>query len=237
MSRRRRTWTIVAAVTVVLLVAAGVVFWWNFLRDDSPPPVALSTSGGSSTSGAAAADARASADGDWQVAEGDSFAGYRVTETFAGFGSPSDAVGRSPAVEGTLTVEGTSVPEAQLEVDMTQLRSDTGARDAALRGRGLETSEFPTATFRLTEPVDLGGEPTVGEAVEATATGDLTLHGTTQPVDIPIEAVWTGDRIEVVGSLELDMRDYGIEPPTTGSVVSIEPVGILEFQLFFEPAA
>jgi polyisoprenoid-binding protein YceI len=237
MSRRRRTWLIVAGVLAVLLVAGGVAFWWQFIRDDAPPPVALSTTGSSTTGDGGGGDARASADGDWQVAQGDSFAGYRVRETFAGFTSPSDAVGRSPAVEGSLTVDGDSVPAAELEVDMTQLRSDTSARDAALRGSGLETDEFPTATFRLTEPIDLGATPAVGSEVTATATGELTLHGVTQPVDIPIQAVWSGDRIEVVGSTDLDMTDYDIEPPTTGRVVSIEEVGTLEFQLFFEPAA
>lgn len=235
----KRKLAITAAVVVVVLIAGGVAFWWQFFRDDAPAPVALSTAGSTTTAApgtTAAGEEAPSADGDWRVAAGESFAGYRVTETFAGFSAPSDAVGRSTAVEGTLTVDGASVPAAEFEVDMTRLESDSTQRDGALRSRGLEIDRFPTASFRLTGPVDLGGDPAQGTPVTATATGELTLHGVTRPVEVPIEAVWTGDGIEVVGSVEVDMTDYGMEPPTTGRVVSIEEVGTVEFQLFFEPA-
>jgi polyisoprenoid-binding protein YceI len=229
---------IAAAVAAVLLVGGGVAFWWQFLRDDAPPPVVLSstelttTTEGSGSEGGSTT-AAASADGTWVVAP-ESFAGYRVRETFAGFTSPSDAVGRSSGVTGSITVEGATVPAAELEVDMTMLQSDSGSRDGALRSRGLETDEFPTASFRLTEPVDLGDPPTAGQPVSATAAGELTLHGVTRPVEIPVEAVWTGDRIEVVGGADVVFGDYDIEAPTTARVVSIEENGVFEFQLFFE---
>lgn len=234
-----------AVAVVLVLVAGGVAAYFLLFRDDAPPPVSLSTGRSTTTSAPPADDtggttattaAEPTADGAWEVATG-SFAGYRVQETFAGFAAPVDAVGRSSGVTGSLTVEGAAVPEAAFEVDMTQLQSDAGGRDSALETRGLETATFPTASFRLTEPIDLGEAPGRDEEIEATASGELTLHGVTNEVDIPIQAVWSGERIEVVGSTEIAFADYGIEAPTTARVVSIDENGTLEFQLFFERAA
>ncbi len=44
----------------------------------------------------------------------------------------------------------------------------------------METSVYPTATFTLTEPIDLGTLPDANADVTATATGELTLHGVTK---------------------------------------------------------
>ena len=41
----------------------------------------------------------------------------------------------------------------------------------------------------------------------------------------------------VVGSTEIVLADYDIEPPTGFRVLSIEEAGIMEFQLVLEPAS
>jgi polyisoprenoid-binding protein YceI len=52
----------------------------------------------------------------------------------------------------------------------------------------LETSTYPTATFVLTSPVDLGAAAASGEAVTVQATGEPTIHGVTTTVTIPLQA-------------------------------------------------
>lgn len=54
---------------------------------------------------------------------------------------------------------------------------------------------------------------------------------------VPIQARWTGDRIEVVGSFEVALADYEIEPPTGFLVLSIADVGTVELNLLFEKAS
>ena len=45
------------------------------------------------------------------------------------------------------------------------------------------------------QPVDLGAVPAEGQAVEVTVTGDLTLHGVTKSVEVPLQAkLENGDR-------------------------------------------
>src|SRR5690606_34349853 len=102
-----------------------------------------------------------------------------------------------------------------------------------MRGDGLETDQFPTAAFELAEPIDLGGVPAEGEVVTAQATGDLTLHGVTQPITVPIEARWSGELVDVTGSLEVVLADFGIRPPER-PFVSVADRGTMEFQLSLE---
>ena len=55
----------------------------------------------------------------------------------------------------TLTSDGTTatLSEGTITVDTTTLTSDEDRRDNRLRSEGLETDEYPTATFTLTQPV------------------------------------------------------------------------------------
>jgi hypothetical protein len=89
---------------------------------------------------------------------------------------------------------------------------------------------------RLTLPIVLDAEPEAGEAASAVAAGALTIHGVTNEVEIPIEARWTGDVIDVAGSLEIVLADYGMNAPER-PFVSVDDVGTMELQLVFERAA
>ena len=67
--------------------------------------------------------------------------------------------------------------------------------------------------------------------------GELTLHGATRTVEIPIEGQLVDDgTIVVVGSLDITITDFDIVPPTGFSVLSIAETGIIELQLAFVPA-
>ncbi len=98
------------------------------------------------------------------------FVGYRVQEQLATVGA-AEAVGRTSSVTGSLTIDGTSVSAAEFTADLTTLQSDEANRDRQLSRQALQTSQFPTATFTLTQPIDLGGVPADGQIVQATATG------------------------------------------------------------------
>ena len=113
-----------------------------------------------------------------------------------------------------MTLSGAQVTALDISVDTTTLTSDDERRDNQLRERGLETDAFPTATFSLTQPIEVGKVPDPGERIEATATGDLTLHGVTKQVTVPVTAQWTGERTEIVGSIDITITDFGIEKPT-----------------------
>lgn len=231
----------------VAVVVVAVGFWYLFIRDDAPPELTLeeavadvaetteaptsepAAEGATTTSSSAAP---ASLDGEWAISQENTIVGYRIGEEISGIGTV-EAVGRTSEVTGTLTLNGSVLESVAIEVDMTTLQSDSGTRDNQLRTRGLETDTFPTGTFVLTAPVDLGSVPAEGETVSATATGDLTIHGVTQSVEMPIEGTLASGQILVVGSLEVVLADYDIEPPVGFRILTIEDQGVFEVQLAF----
>ena len=235
-----------AAVVLIGGVAAVAGLSYLFLRGAPPAAVSLDPSSsqpaasiGTLPSGAAASLA-AGLDGTWTIDSSigsfddfsSSWVGYRVDETLAG-NRANTAVGRTPDVTGTLTLSGTQVTAVEVSANLQSLKSDDDRRDGQLQRQALETEEFPTATFKLTTPIDLGSVPADGQAVTATATGELTLHGVTKTVEVPIQAQLSGDVVTVTGSLEIQFADFEIAQPTSFVVLSIEDHGTMELQLRF----
>jgi polyisoprenoid-binding protein YceI len=100
----------------------------------------------------------------------------------------------------------------------------------------METNVYPTATFTLTEPIDLGTLLDANTDVAATATGDLTLHGVTKAVTIDIDGRYTGSNVEIAGSIPITFADWGISNPSFGPVTT-EDHGVLEFSIVLVPAS
>ena len=229
---------LLAAFTASAVAFFGVGVWYFVFRDNSPPAVTLK----SATRGVERRGGTdpASLDGQWTVNSEigtfakftDSFAGFRVQEQLAGIGAKT-AVGRTPDVTGSLTIDGTSIPETSIKVDMTTLKSDEARRDNAIRNQAIETDRFPEASFTLTEPIELDAIPKDGKKIDVPAVGDLTVHGVTKQVTFPLQAQLNGDVITVTGSLEIQFADYDIGKPRAAIVLSVDDKGVIEVQLFF----
>jgi polyisoprenoid-binding protein YceI len=245
MARSRRTLGLVAGLAVVVLGVVAFAGWWFFIRDDAPEEASIDTATETlegqqpdTTTGDTAA--AGGVDGTWavdpSVGSFDDFsgtwAGYRVKEELSGIGS-NTAVGRTPDVTGTMTVENGQVTGVEVKVDVTTLQSDSGTRDAALKGRGLQSDQFPDATFKLTQPVAVPEGVEQGQQVSGTAQGELTIHGVTKPVTVQVDTKMANGKVAVVGNAPVKLTDFGIEPPTGFRVLSIKDDGTFEFQIFF----
>jgi polyisoprenoid-binding protein YceI len=246
----RSTSIILAIVAIAGIGIGGYLVYDNILRGDAAAPLALPSASAAaaepssdqgapdpSASATSSTDPGSATDGDiagtWSVVEG-SQAGYRVREQLANLPAESDAVGRTSDVSGSITIvaagDGAQVTDGMLTVDTTTIASDEGRRDDRLRSEGLETDAFPTATFTLTEPVDIAASALAGSPADITLVGDLTLHGVTTSVEIPAQAQLVDGQIQVAGSITFDLADFGITPPNIGGfIVSIADQGALEF--------
>src|SRR5690606_29498371 len=132
--------------------------------------------------------------------------------------------------EGELTIEGTTLTEALVTADLSEITTNESMRDSRVRS-ALSTGEFPEATFTLTEPVELGEAATSGGPVSVTATGELTIKGITRPITIDIEGQVAGSTLVVVGSTEITFADWDVQVPSAPIVLSAEDHGVLEVQL------
>lgn len=235
-SRRVRRWLVGGVAAAVVLVVGGPFVYIHFIEGKAPAKLTLTpASGTSDTSGVApnsAAGSGTDVAGTWKVAGG-SEVGYRVKEVL--FGQASTAVGRTSSISGNLTVQGSTVTAATFTVEMTSVSSDRPQRDRQFKNRIMETSTYPTATFTLTKPIDLGQIPPVGSTRTLTATGNLTLHGVTKPVNLTLSCRRSATTFAVNGSLPITFADWHIANPSFGPVTT-QDNGVLELLLNFAKA-
>ncbi len=243
----KRPVALVVAALALLVAAAGL--WYFLIREVAPAEVdslEAATARSEAAAEAGVVDTLVTdITGTWNVNtsigefnEGcltevcsSTFAGFRIDEVLSGIGDKT-VVGRTPGVQGQLDVEGSLVTGGQFVVDMTGLITDSGARTGAIRNQAIETAAFPTAIFELTAPLDFGRIPDAGEQVTVLASGNLTVHGVTQAVEMPLTAELQNGVIVVFGQLELALADYDIDTPSAPVVVSVDDVAVLELQLF-----
>jgi polyisoprenoid-binding protein YceI len=195
----------------------------------APAPLALGSP--------AARSSGTSLTGAWKVAAG-SEAGYRVKEKFINQPATTEAVARTAKVTGGMLLSasgsGLIATHVHITVDLTSLVSQDRyatyqvyQRDVFVRNIYLETSRFPTADFTAESvplPADSAGTISVG------VNGHLNVHGVTRPVIARLQAQLNGDQVEIAGSINTDMRDFGIAPPDI-SFTTAEPQVVIEFRI------
>jgi polyisoprenoid-binding protein YceI len=233
----RVKWIIALPLAALLLAMGGTWAYINVWKDDAPARLTLGgvvTDTSPATTATPVADGAvvevpAGVDGTWLAASG-SQAGYRVNEVL--FGQSTEAVGRTGNVDGALELAGTTVRSAAISIDLASVESDENRRDDQFRGRIMNVRQYPTATFVLTSPIDLGGLPDDGSTRTVPATGDLTLHGTKKPVTVDVTAQRSGATIAVNGTIPIVFGDYDIPSPSFGPA-SVEDHGEIEFLINF----
>ncbi|MEZ4503440.1 MAG: YceI family protein [Dehalococcoidia bacterium] len=243
---------LIAAVAATAVAVGAFVFLFNDAPDEVSLDAAVEAAAQSTAATIASSSTTATADagetstsattvpatdgdlsGTWTlVNDGSSFVGYRVQEELASIGATT-AVGRTTEVSGSLEYDGSAITAVSIEADVSALESDEDRRDQALQRQALETGTYPLATFVLTEPIEVGDLPADGESLSATATGELTLHGVTQTVSIPLEGAFVDGQVVVVGSTTIQFADYGIDSPSSMAVLSVDDHATLELQLIF----
>jgi polyisoprenoid-binding protein YceI len=226
-----RKWLLAIPVVALVAVVGGPFVYINYIQDDPPERLTLEDREPTTatTTGGTVDTVRESIEGEWSL-DPTSVVGYRVEEVL--FGQDTEAVGRTSDVTGSMSITGTAVEAAEFTVDMTTVTSDRDNRDNQFRGRIMDVETFPTATFTLGEPIDLGAVPADGEEQTFLADGELTLRGVTRPVTFDLVARRSGAGIEVNGAIPLTFGDYGI-PDASFGPAEVGDTGELEFLLVF----
>jgi polyisoprenoid-binding protein YceI len=159
---------------------------------------------------------------------------YRVREQLAGISFPSDAVGTTSAIDGSifLTAQGAiRTGDSRISVDLRTLRSDRDRRDNYVRRNTLETERHPTAVFI---PSELRGLPFPLPQTGAAAfelIGDLTIRETTRRITWEATATFNGQEISVQAKTSFRFADFSLSIPRVASVLSVEDSIRLETDL------
>ena len=224
-----------ACVAVFALIGAGgYIYFFSGLRT-SPATLGLSSSTPSTAPGSPSATGLT---GKWNIASG-SLVGYRVQELFAGESSKHLAVARTSDVTGSLTISGDSngytVSGIALTANLTSLHSvdQVAGRNVSQRDgivtRQLAVQQFPNATFTATSTSVPGSLSSA--QVDVSAPGKLTIHGVSKDVTAAAKAQVVGDKVEIAGTLTVNMTDYGVSPPQA-PFVTVDPTATIEFDIF-----
>lgn len=235
--RRRTTWLIGLPILVAVVLVGGSWLYLNVLRDDPPVRLSLDDATTTTTAGAAAGGSVDSTttvpegiEGTWMLREG-SQAGYRAKEVL--FGQSGEAVGRTSDVSGVMKIAGTTVTSVDVSVLMESVTSDETRRDDQFRGRIMDVATYPTATFKLTKPIELGSVPEVGVDSTHSATGELTLRGVRRAVTFDLRARRLETSIDVSALIPISFDDFKV-PDASGGPARVGRNGELELLLVFE---
>lgn len=207
--RRRRHRRRIAAATLVLLVAVVVAVELFVALQFVPPPLKL-------PSGTAVAPA-GPLPGDWQIAAG-SRVGFRIPETV--LLASNAVVGRTTRLTGTAQLTSTQLTHILVRVDLRAITIN-GKHQPAF-DTSLDTARYPTGTFALGRTIALSPRFTNGRTASLTATGRLTLQGTTQSVIVALTARRSGSVIDLAGSTPVLLARWHVAAPA-----GIGPLGSL----------
>ena len=223
---KKLVWLIVAGV---VLFVGGPWIYINVIRESAPEELTLTTTtvGVSSTT---VDVGPIDPSGVWTVSEG-SLAGYRVDEVL--FGQNVTAVGRTSSVTGEISIQDSEVVAASFSVDLTTVKSDSDRRDNQFANRIMDVLNFPTADFVLTQPISIPAEALVGSEFTTEASGELTLRGTTRPIQMKITARLADGTVEISASTEIVFAEWGIPDPSLPGITT-EDSGLLEVLLKLE---
>jgi polyisoprenoid-binding protein YceI len=123
--------------------------------------------------------------------------------------------GKTNNLSGTIVADPAKPCAASVEltVDMSSLDTRVALRNREMRELYLETSKFPTATFKslsVAAPESIGNN----QPTEIKVTGDFTLHGVTKRMTIPVRVVLIPDgRIHVTSMFSVKLPEFGINVP------------------------
>jgi polyisoprenoid-binding protein YceI len=103
--------------------------------------------------------------------------------------------------------------------------NDVAKIDQVTRDTILESGKFPSISFKSTR---INVKPNPGGVFKGTVLGNLTLHGVTRPVSVPVSGKVSGGKINAKGSFTINQTDYGLTIISImGGIISVhDPVTI-----------
>jgi polyisoprenoid-binding protein YceI len=151
---------------------------------------------------------------------------YKVREQLAGINFPSDAVGTTETVTGTIVVKpdgSIDAAQSKITVDLRTLKSDQQMRDGYIQRSTLETEKFPMLEFVPKRAVGLPSPLPAGMQAQAgfQLIGDMTLHGVTSEVTWNVVATFGNDLVGGRAWTTLQFPTFKIAKPSLARIMSV----------------
>jgi len=141
-------------------------------------------------------------------------------------GSPITVVGSTDQVSGEIAADLNDLSSTEaglIQINARTLVTDSNFRNRALNNKILNTGEFEFITFSPTAVNGLPSSAAVGEALEFTIDGDLTIQDITLPVTFVVSASPVSEtQLAGSASMTVNRADFNLQIPSVRDVADVE---------------
>lgn len=158
------------------------------------------------------------------LSQADSQVRFEIDEDLAGV--RNTVVGTTDQVSGQLAANYSDLSTAQVGVILINARTlvtDNQFRNRAISNQILDTGDFEFITFTPTSVTGLPDSVNIGDAIEFTIVGDLTIRDTTTEVTFTVTAKAISDtQISGSANATISREAYGVSIPSVPNVANVE---------------
>jgi polyisoprenoid-binding protein YceI len=123
--------------------------------------------------------------------------------------------GEVSGFEGEITLPRDGEPaHVRVTVPAAALETGNARRDRNMETQVLEAERYPEIAFEATSVTGDFGDLKPGGTQTFQVAGNLTIHGRSQPVQLPIDVAIFSDHALVLGSFPLHWKDWGLTNPS-----------------------
>ncbi len=151
-------------------------------------------------------------------------ASYAVREQLAKLNLPSDAVGKTKSVAGSISLnpDGTiDSAHSKITVELSTLQTDQSMRDNFVSRNVLQTSQYPQAIFVPTQINGLSVPIPQSGSVTFKVIGDLTIRNVTKPVTWDVTGSIANGEATGTATTSFTFEDFSLTQPQVPVVLSV----------------
>lgn len=152
---------------------------------------------------------------------------------------------RAPQLQGEVTAVAEDLAQSRVSLTFAagalkveekgEPAGDAPKVEAAMLGpKVLDAARFPTVTFTST---GVSGRSAGAGRYDLVVTGNLSLHGVTRSVTLPLRVDVAEGRLKAAGRLQIRQTDYGIKPVTVAGVVKVKDALSIDYTIAATPSA
>jgi polyisoprenoid-binding protein YceI len=166
-------------------------------------------------------------------------ASYTIREQLARLSFPSDAIGKTNVVTGSITVkaDGTiDTAASKFTVDVSTLKSDQGMRDGYVSRAILQTNQYPDVVFVPTQVSGLPATLPQSGDVSFKLVGNLTIRDVTKPVTWDVTGTVNSGDATGLATTTFTFEDFNLPQPRVSVVLSVVDKITLNVSVDLQPA-
>jgi len=175
----------------------------------------------------------------FSIVQAESEARFTLDELLRG--APKTVIGVTDQVAGEILVDFEKPANSQLgliQVNARTLVTDNDFRNRALKNEILDTGDFEFISFQPTSIVGLPESIAIGDTINITIEGDLSIRDITNSVTFEVSVTVSGESsLNGYASTTVARADYDLQIPKVPSVADVDEEVLVEIEFVASAAS